>query len=178
MTQHVVFTMVHRRPGEVPLVEELPTAEDVQSFLCGHARWSDGTPGPAIELQGINFRPWIDTLSSERCLPPFRCASNVDPPCMSAVVPVHVKPLSSACTADAWAYSSSSFRFSTGIVHSKLSLQSAIGHASLGLEYGENLPDDLVEIHSRLSRMRSSSVGLKSHKPGRCTPRTTPAEMR
>jgi hypothetical protein len=29
--------------GEVPLVEELATAEDVQSFVCGHVRWSDGT---------------------------------------------------------------------------------------------------------------------------------------
>jgi len=37
--------------GAVPLVEELATAEDVQSFVCGHMRWSDGTPGPAVELE-------------------------------------------------------------------------------------------------------------------------------
>ena len=41
--------------GEVPLVEELATAEDVQSFVCGHVRWSDGTPGPAFELEGIDW---------------------------------------------------------------------------------------------------------------------------
>ena len=37
------------------LVEELATAEDVQSFVCGHVRWSDGTPGPAIELEDIDW---------------------------------------------------------------------------------------------------------------------------
>ena len=41
--------------GEVPLVEELATAEDVQSFVCGHVRWSDGTPGPAVELEAIDW---------------------------------------------------------------------------------------------------------------------------
>jgi hypothetical protein len=41
--------------GEVPLVEELATAEDVQSFVCGHVRWVDGTPGPAIELEDIDW---------------------------------------------------------------------------------------------------------------------------
>jgi hypothetical protein len=41
--------------GEVPLVEELATAEDVHSFVCGHVRWSDGTPGPAIELEDIDW---------------------------------------------------------------------------------------------------------------------------
>lgn len=41
--------------GEVPLVEELATANDVQSFVCGHGRWSDGEPGPAIELGDIDF---------------------------------------------------------------------------------------------------------------------------
>jgi hypothetical protein len=41
--------------GEVPLVEELATAEDVQSFVCGHVRWSDGTPGPALELEDIDW---------------------------------------------------------------------------------------------------------------------------
>jgi hypothetical protein len=41
--------------GEVPLVEELATAEDVQSFVCGHVRWVDGTPGPAIALEDIDF---------------------------------------------------------------------------------------------------------------------------
>jgi len=40
--------------GEVPLVEELTTAEDVQGFVCGHVRWSDGTPGLAIELEDID----------------------------------------------------------------------------------------------------------------------------
>src|SRR5215467_689218 len=41
--------------GEVPLVEELATAEDVQSFVCGHVRWSDGTPGPAVKLEDIDW---------------------------------------------------------------------------------------------------------------------------
>ena len=41
--------------GKVPLVEELATAEDVQSFVCGHVRWVDGTPGPAIELEDIDW---------------------------------------------------------------------------------------------------------------------------
>ena len=41
--------------GEVPLVEELATAEDVQSFVRGHVRWSDGTPGPAVELEDIDW---------------------------------------------------------------------------------------------------------------------------
>src|SRR5215475_15274861 len=41
--------------GEVPLVEELATAEDVQSFVRGHVRWVDGTPGPAIELEDIDW---------------------------------------------------------------------------------------------------------------------------
>jgi len=41
--------------GEVPLVEELATAEDVQSFVCGHVRWSDGTPGPAVEQEDIDW---------------------------------------------------------------------------------------------------------------------------
>jgi hypothetical protein len=41
--------------GEVPLVEELATAEDVQRFVCGHVRWSDGTPGPAVELEDIDW---------------------------------------------------------------------------------------------------------------------------
>jgi len=35
-------------------VEELTTAEDVQGFVCGHVRWSDGTPGLAIELEDID----------------------------------------------------------------------------------------------------------------------------
>jgi hypothetical protein len=42
--------------GEVPLVEELATVEDVRSFVRGHVRWLDGTPGPAIELEDIDFR--------------------------------------------------------------------------------------------------------------------------
>jgi hypothetical protein len=41
--------------GEVPLVEELATAADAQSFVCGHVRWSDGTPGPALELEDIDW---------------------------------------------------------------------------------------------------------------------------
>ena len=41
--------------GEVPLVEELATAHDVQNFVCGHVRWSDGESGPAIELEDIDF---------------------------------------------------------------------------------------------------------------------------
>ncbi len=41
--------------GDVPLVEELATADTVQDFVCGHVRWSDGTPGPAIELEDIDF---------------------------------------------------------------------------------------------------------------------------
>jgi len=41
--------------GEVPLVEELATAGDVQSFVRGHVRWSDGTPGPANELEDIDW---------------------------------------------------------------------------------------------------------------------------
>jgi hypothetical protein len=41
--------------GEVPLVEELATAEEVYSFVRGHVRWSDGTPGPAVELEDIDF---------------------------------------------------------------------------------------------------------------------------
>ena len=41
--------------GEVPLVEELATPEDVQSFVRGHVRWVDGTPGPAVELEDIDW---------------------------------------------------------------------------------------------------------------------------
>jgi hypothetical protein len=41
--------------GEVPLVEELATVEDVQSFVCGHVRWSDGPPGPAVELEDMDW---------------------------------------------------------------------------------------------------------------------------
>ena len=41
--------------GEVPLVEELATAEDVQRFVRGHVRWSDGTPGPVIEFEDIDW---------------------------------------------------------------------------------------------------------------------------
>jgi hypothetical protein len=33
----------------------LATAEDVQSFVRGHVRWPDGTPGPAIELKDIDW---------------------------------------------------------------------------------------------------------------------------
>ena len=41
--------------GDTPLVAELATADEVQSFVCGHVRWSDGTPSPAIELEDIDF---------------------------------------------------------------------------------------------------------------------------
>jgi hypothetical protein len=41
--------------SEVPFVEQPTTSDDVQSFVCGHVRWSDGEPGPAIELEGIDF---------------------------------------------------------------------------------------------------------------------------
>ena len=41
-TRRVTQWMIGVR-GEVPLVEEFATAEDVQSFVCGHVRWSDGT---------------------------------------------------------------------------------------------------------------------------------------
>ncbi len=41
--------------GDVPLVEELATVDAVQSFVCGHVRWLDGTPVPAIELEDIDF---------------------------------------------------------------------------------------------------------------------------
>ena len=41
--------------GEVPLVEEFVTGEDVQRFACGHVRWSDGTLGPAVELEDIDW---------------------------------------------------------------------------------------------------------------------------
>ena len=53
-TRRVTHWMIGVR-GEVPLVEELATADDVQSFVCGHVRWSDGTPGPAIELEDIDW---------------------------------------------------------------------------------------------------------------------------
>jgi hypothetical protein len=45
--------------GAVPLVEELVTPEDVQSFVRGHVRWVDGTPGPAVELEDIDW-PTVD----------------------------------------------------------------------------------------------------------------------
>ena len=53
-TRRVTHWMIGIR-GEVPLVEELATVEDVQSFVCGHVRWSDGTPGPANELEDIDW---------------------------------------------------------------------------------------------------------------------------
>jgi hypothetical protein len=37
-TRRVTHWMIGIR-GEVPLVEELATAEDVHSFVCGHVRW-------------------------------------------------------------------------------------------------------------------------------------------
>ena len=53
-TRRVTHWMIGIR-GEVPLVEELATAEDVQSFVCGHVRWVDSTSGPAIELEDIDW---------------------------------------------------------------------------------------------------------------------------
>jgi hypothetical protein len=53
-TRRVTHWMIGIR-GEVPFGEELATAEDVQSFVCGHVRWSDGTPGPAVELEDIDW---------------------------------------------------------------------------------------------------------------------------
>ena len=53
-TRRVTHWMIGIR-GEVPLVEELATAEDVQNFVSGHVRWSDGTPGPAVELEDIDW---------------------------------------------------------------------------------------------------------------------------
>jgi hypothetical protein len=53
-TRRVIRWIIDVR-GEVPLVEELATAEDVYSFVYGHVRWSDGTPGPAVELEDIDF---------------------------------------------------------------------------------------------------------------------------
>ena len=54
-TRRIIHWIIDVR-GEVPLVEELPTAEDVHSFVCGHVRWLDGTPSPAIELDDVDFR--------------------------------------------------------------------------------------------------------------------------
>jgi hypothetical protein len=54
-TRRVIRWIIDVR-GEGPLVEELATAEDVHSFVCGHVRWSDSTPGPAIELEDVDFR--------------------------------------------------------------------------------------------------------------------------
>ena len=53
-TRRVTQWMIGIR-GEVPLVEELAIPEDVQSFVRGHVRWSDGTPGPAFELEDIDW---------------------------------------------------------------------------------------------------------------------------
>ena len=53
-TQRVTQWIIGVR-GEVPLVEELATPEDVQSFVCGYVRWSDSTPGPAVELEDIDW---------------------------------------------------------------------------------------------------------------------------
>ena len=53
-TRRVTHWMIGIR-GEVPLVEELATAEEVHSFVRGHVRWVDGTPGPAIELEDIDW---------------------------------------------------------------------------------------------------------------------------
>ena len=36
-------------------MEALATAGGVHSFVCGHVRWSDGHPGPAIELENIDW---------------------------------------------------------------------------------------------------------------------------
>ncbi len=56
MTQHGALHSGSSTSGdEVPLVEEFATADEVQRFVCGHVRWSDGTSGPAIELEDIDF---------------------------------------------------------------------------------------------------------------------------
>jgi hypothetical protein len=41
--------------GDVPLVEALATAEEVHRGVCGHVCWSDGTPGPAMALEDIDW---------------------------------------------------------------------------------------------------------------------------
>ena len=53
-TRRVTHWMIGIR-GEVPFVEELATPDDVHSFVRGHVRWSDGTPGPANELEDIDW---------------------------------------------------------------------------------------------------------------------------
>jgi hypothetical protein len=53
-TRRVTQWMIGIR-GAVPLAEALATAEDIQSFVCGHVRWSDSTPGPAVELEDIDW---------------------------------------------------------------------------------------------------------------------------
>ena len=53
-TRRVIQWIIEVR-GEVPLIEELATADDVQSFVCGHIRGSDGEPRPAIELEDIDW---------------------------------------------------------------------------------------------------------------------------
>ena len=53
-TRRVTQWMIGVR-GAVPLVEALATAEDVQNFVRGHVRWVDGTPGPALELEEIDW---------------------------------------------------------------------------------------------------------------------------
>ena len=60
MRQHGVLTrwLIGVR-GEVPRVEALATAEDVQRCGCGPVRWSDGTPGPAVAREDTD---WITTL--------------------------------------------------------------------------------------------------------------------
>ena len=57
-TRRVTHWMIDIR-GEAPMVEELATADDVRSFVCGHVRGVDGTPGPAVELEDIDF-PTVD----------------------------------------------------------------------------------------------------------------------
>jgi len=53
-TRRVIQWIIDIR-GEVPLVEELATAEDVRNYVRGHMRWSDGMPGPASELEDIDW---------------------------------------------------------------------------------------------------------------------------
>jgi hypothetical protein len=53
-TRRVTHWIIDVR-GEAPMVEALATVDDVRSFVCGDVRWDDGTPGPASELEDIDF---------------------------------------------------------------------------------------------------------------------------
>ncbi len=56
MTQHSALHSGSSTSGvKHRLFEEFATADEVQSFVCGHVRWLDGTLGPAIELEDIDW---------------------------------------------------------------------------------------------------------------------------